>query len=221
MNSRVIYYIALALFSIIYVILSPHTPYPGSILLKAIPIWLVAGHVFLTLKDLKGRLLFIGLMFGSAGDIALATDYSLSFMIGLGFFLIGHLFYIACFSRQWKFQPVRLIPAGLVMILSIGLSIALTPRLGGLTIPVYAYVFIITLMVIFAVFRGAPSPAVWIGAVLFLLFGHVTLRGSCPCYFTESKTSRSFFFRFAVATSEPLPYVLRAGQDFPGITEKQ
>ena len=55
------------------------------------------------------------------------------------------------------------------MILSIGLSIALTPRLGGLTIPVYAYVFIITLMVIFAVFRGAPSPAVWIGAVLFLL----------------------------------------------------
>ncbi|MBU45134.1 MAG: hypothetical protein CMN76_18125 [Spirochaetaceae bacterium] len=169
MNSRVIYYIALALFSIIYVILSPHTPYPGSILLKAIPIWLVAGHVFLTLKDLKGRLLFIGLMFGSAGDIALATDYSLSFMIGLGFFLIGHLFYIACFSRQWKFQPVRLIPAGLVMILSIGLSIALTPRLGGLTIPVYAYVFIITLMVIFAVFRGAPSPAVWIGAVLFLL----------------------------------------------------
>ncbi len=169
MNSRVIYYIALALFSIIYVILSPHTPYPGSILLKAIPIWLVAGHVFLTLKDLKGRLLFIGLMFGSAGDIALATDYSLSFMIGLGFFLIGHLFYIACFSRQWKFQPVRLIPVGLVMILSIGLSIALTPRLGGLTIPVYAYVFIITLMVIFAVFRGAPSPAVWIGAVLFLL----------------------------------------------------
>ena len=169
MNSRVIYYIALALFSIIYVILSPHTPYPGSILLKAIPIWLVAGHVFLTLKDLKGRLLFIGHMFGSAGDIALATDYSLSFMIGLGFFLIGHLFYIACFSRQWKFQPVRLIPAGLVMILSIGLSIALTPRLGGLTIPVYAYVFIITLMVIFAVFRGAPSPAVWIGAVLFLL----------------------------------------------------
>ena len=169
MNSRVIYYIALALFSIIYVILSPHTPYPGSILLKAIPIWLVAGHVFLTLKDLKGRLLFIGLMFGSAGDIALATDYSLSFMIGLGFFLIGHLFYIACFSRQWKFQPVRLIPAGLVMILSIGLSIALTPRLGRLTIPVYAYVFIITLMVIFAVFRGAPSPAVWIGAVLFLL----------------------------------------------------
>lgn len=169
MNSRVIYYIALALFSIVYVILSPHTPYPGSILLKAIPIWLVAGHVFLTLKDLKGRLLFIGLMFGSAGDIALATDYSLSFMIGLGFFLIGHLFYIACFSGQWKFQPVRLIPAGLVMILSIGLSIALTPHLGGLTIPVYAYVFIITLMVIFAVFRGAPSPAVWIGAVLFLL----------------------------------------------------
>lgn len=67
------------------------------------------------------------------------------------------------------FRPWKLLPAGIVLLLSVGLSVALTPYLGGLTIPVYAYVFVITLMVIFAIFRRPANPAVWIGAVLFLL----------------------------------------------------
>ncbi|MEQ8351766.1 MAG: lysoplasmalogenase [Leptospiraceae bacterium] len=166
---RIIYFVALAFFSILYVVLSPASPFPGSMFLKTLPIWMVAAHVFLTLKDRKGRLLFLGVLLGSAGDMALATQYSQSFIIGLGFFLIGHIFYISSFAHQWEFQPWKIIPAAFVMALSIGLSIALTPHLNGLTIPVYAYVFVITLMVIFAIFRNPPSPAVWIGGVLFLL----------------------------------------------------
>ncbi|MCB1138597.1 MAG: lysoplasmalogenase [Leptospiraceae bacterium] len=167
--NRTLYFVVLFSLSILYIVLTAYPPFPGRMFLKAAPIWMLAGHVFLTLKDRKGRLLLIGVLFGSAGDIALSTDYKLSFVIGLGFFLIGHLFYISSFAYQWMFRPWKLLPAGFVLLLSLGLSITLTPYLGGLTIPVYAYVFVITLMVIFAIFRKPPNPAVWIGAVLFLL----------------------------------------------------
>ncbi|MCB1171334.1 MAG: lysoplasmalogenase [Leptospiraceae bacterium] len=167
--NRKLYFIVLFALSILYIVLTAYPPFPGRMFLKAAPIWMLAGHVFLTLKDRKGRLLLAGILLGSAGDIALATDYKLSFVIGLGFFLIGHLFYISSFAYQWMFRPWKLLPAGIVLLLSVGLSVALTPYLGGLTIPVYAYVFVITLMVIFAIFRRPANPAVWIGAVLFLL----------------------------------------------------
>ena len=167
--NRTLYFVVLFSLSILYIVLTAYPPFPGRMFLKAAPIWMLAGHVFLTLKDRKGRLLLAGILLGSAGDIALATDYKLSFVIGLGFFLIGHLFYISSFAYQWMFRPWKLLPAGIVLLLSVGLSVALTPYLGGLTIPVYAYVFVITLMVIFAIFRRPANPAVWIGAVLFLL----------------------------------------------------
>ncbi len=169
MNGRIIFYIALAFFSILYVILSPQPPFPGKLILKAVPIWMIAAHVFLSLKDRKGRLLFVGVLFGSAGDVVLSTDYPLSFVIGLGLFLVGHIFYILSFAHQWEFKAWKIAPAAAVLALSTSLSIALTPYLNGLTIPVYAYVFVISLMVVFAIFRNPPSPAVWIGGVLFLL----------------------------------------------------
>jgi alkenylglycerophosphocholine/alkenylglycerophosphoethanolamine hydrolase len=169
MNGRTIFFLLLFLFSAGYIVASPYAPFPGSIILKAIPVWMVAGHVFLTLKDRKGRLLFVGLLFGSGGDLALATDYSLSFMIGLGLFLIGHIFYISSFSMQMEFKKWRMVPSALVLILAVALSAMLTPYLADLLIPVYAYVFIITAMAIFAIFRKPANPAVWIGAVLFVI----------------------------------------------------
>jgi len=169
MNPRIIYFIVLAFFSILYVILSPGPDFPGKLILKAVPIWMVAAHVFLSLKDRKGRLLFVGLLFGSAGDVTLSADFPMNFEAGLGLFLIGHIFYILSFAPQWEFKPWKLIPTAGVLALSTALSIALTPHLNGLTIPVYAYVFVISLMVIFAIFRNPPSPAVWIGGILFIL----------------------------------------------------
>lgn len=95
--NRKLYFIVLFALSILYIVLTAYPPFPGRMFLKAAPIWMLAGHVFLTLKDRKGRLLLAGILLGSAG-IALATDYKLSFVIGLGFFLIGHLFYISSFA---------------------------------------------------------------------------------------------------------------------------
>lgn len=169
MSPRVIYYLALTFFCLLYIYVSPTTPFTGSFVLKALPIWMLAAHVFMTLKDRKGRLLLVGVLFGSAGDVALTTEFEHSLLLGLGLFLIGHVFYIASFAHQWQFKTWKIIPSGLVLLLSVGLSIVLTPHLNGLTIPVYAYIFVITLMAVLAIFRRPPSPAVWIGAVLFIL----------------------------------------------------
>ena len=164
---RRIYFIALAFFSILYVVLSAGYPFFGKVFLKALPIWMVAIHVFLTLKDRKGRLLFIGLLFGSAGDVLIGVN----FVIGLGMFLIGHLFYTSSFLHQWKFQAWKLAPVAAVVAITVIVanSLGAAPKVQPLKIPVFAYMGVIMLMVITAIFRSPKSPAVWIGAVFFLL----------------------------------------------------
>jgi uncharacterized membrane protein YhhN len=73
--------------AIFYLISLPYVPYLGSPLVKALPILLLAGLVFVYSNSQKQLYLFaIGLVFSSMGDIVLALTFSLSFVTGLGLY---------------------------------------------------------------------------------------------------------------------------------------
>lgn len=119
-----------------------------------------------------GRWVLLALALGWIGDVALAVDRSIWFVIGLGAFLLSHLAYLGAFQAH----GLRAIAAGVTLVL---LSIAtvaigrwLLPHVTrGLRVPVIAYLAVITVMVAGATGAtsdGAPWP-VLPAAVLFCI----------------------------------------------------
>ena len=118
---------------------------------------------------LKGKLLFAALLLSAGGDIALALDEGQYFTIGLGFFLVAHIVYIVAFSRDFKAQKSRITIAVLLVAYAVTIAIIMTPSLEEMLIPVYLYMVVITLMGIFAAFRGPKSKLVLYGALSFIV----------------------------------------------------
>ncbi|MBA4396999.1 MAG: lysoplasmalogenase [Syntrophus sp. (in: bacteria)] len=122
-------------------------------------------------------LILAGLLFCMAGDIFLIFFLSRKlFLTGLVSFLTGHILYsIAFFSMGSPGMPAVIV-ATLCLAIGVAVFIWLRPFLGTMTIPVIAYIAIITLMVI-----GAASLAgnehlnftgralVFCGAILFYI----------------------------------------------------
>lgn len=93
------------LMSIIYIFFIPSEPFELKLLFKLIPMWMIIYFAFLQKSDgvrQNKRLIIIGLFFCMLGDGLLHW-----FIIGLSFFLIGHLIYIAGFLKQWNFSKFR------------------------------------------------------------------------------------------------------------------
>lgn len=142
-----------------------------SVVLKAIGVGVLAIIAFRLLRTLDGILLGTGLAFGCLGDVLLGMggDY---FTFGLVSFLIGHLFYIAVFTRAFPkpfaaSTPRKAIVAGLVLF-SLGMLVWLWPSLGGMAIPVTAYLFVITAMGVTATLSRYSAAWVAAGAFLFI-----------------------------------------------------
>jgi uncharacterized membrane protein YhhN len=117
-----------------------------------------------------GTWMFVGLVAGAAGDVALLGRGTRAFVIGLVAFLIGHVAYVIGIAQV---VPVtRWLPeAGLLAVLPIAVAAAalrlLWPKLGGLRGPVIAYVATIVAMVIGAFAARASYPLLALGAALF------------------------------------------------------
>lgn len=137
--------------------------------LKAVPIWALAARVFLSLPDGKGRLLFAGLIASSVGDIVLSLPVAASFLIGLAAFFTAHVLYASSFLMQFRFRPLRLIPATVALILVSLVAVHISPHLGAMAGPVYAYVGVIALMTVSAAFRRPPALTVYFGAMVFMV----------------------------------------------------
>ena len=93
-------------------------------------------------------LLLIGLIFCLGGDVFLALPQERMFLYGLVSFLLGHVLYVVCFFyvadvSYWTGIGclVGLLVSGLVFWW-------LRPHLGSMLIPVIAYIFVITAMVV-------------------------------------------------------------------------
>jgi len=124
------------------------------------------------LHSLFGRFVLLGLVFSWFGDTFLIGESRTAFLLGLGAFLFAHLSYIGAFairgiSMRWA------VPGALpVAAAAIAVSLWLAPHVpADMIIPVRAYTFVISLMLIAAIgTRGSGAPAfILVGALLFFL----------------------------------------------------
>jgi uncharacterized membrane protein YhhN len=132
---------------------------------KGLTVSMLAVIAFRSRQPLLGT----ALAFGSLGDVLLDLDPQRLFVFGLGAFLLGHLTYIALFVRRrgWSIRTApRLAIVALLLVYVTAFSWWLTPSLGALAVPVYAYMGAITLMAISAVGTGRPWVAA--GAIFFV-----------------------------------------------------
>ena len=119
---------------------------------------------------LKARNLYLALFFSLLGDIFLMFGGEIYFMMGLGSFLIAHLFYIWLFKRDFQFNWLRALP-----FLIITSSYFLFIKSGieqNLLLPVAIYCLVITFMGIFAASRKTNQYSYFIvllGSILFII----------------------------------------------------
>ena len=142
-------------------------PYPGSYLLKPLPILIMAHLSFFFLKGADKYLMTAAFLFCAVGDILLDLSRADYFVIALVSFLIAHILYSVVFFKDFKFQKKRLVIVG-ALIIYVTLIFYLS-KLGALLIPVLIYIIVITIMGIFATFSDRPVNGVLLGALLFVL----------------------------------------------------
>jgi uncharacterized membrane protein YhhN len=123
-----------------------------------------------------GRLLTVGLILCLWGDVFLALTEPKWFKAGLGVFLLGHVLYVASFTRLAPGSAWFSVGALVFLAASAGVYWWLRPNLGEMHIPVAAYILVITFMVFGAlgVYRqpvlAIPGRSmILLGAVLFYL----------------------------------------------------
>lgn len=125
------------------------------------------------------RLVIAALIMSFSGDAFLLLSGELYFMLGLGSFLVAHLFYIVAYRQHRSenrsdLQGIQKIRYSLPIVLcGSGLLVILYPHLGELLIPVILYALVLIIMVLTALFRlGRTSTVsflmVFIGACLFM-----------------------------------------------------
>ncbi len=133
--------------------------------LKTVP--LAAGAAAAWLAGAPGALV-LGLGLSAAGDLALSRPGEGALKAGLGAFLAAHLAYIALFAgmAEAPLAGLRWIACGALVAYSGAFYWTIQPRLGGLSIPVAAYVAVIAVMGAASLFLDRPL--VWIGAALFV-----------------------------------------------------
>ena len=109
--------------------------------------WSVQGKM-----DEFCKSIILGLLFAIAGDTFLLFDGNGYFMLGLGSFLLTHVFYSKAFFSKVPLQPLsqllalRKWPLVFFLVLWVTLMTYLWPDLGGLQWPVLIYGVAITVM---------------------------------------------------------------------------
>lgn len=156
--------------SIIYIFFIPAEPFGIKLLFKLIPMWLIIYFAYLQ-KPAEGHknkgLILTGLFFCMLGDGLLHW-----FIIGLSFFLIGHIIYIAGFLRRWNFSKIRLLSIFPLLAFDLIIGNKLINALqetgnDGLIIPVVIYIGAISFMA-WAAFMTGNLYAI-IGSLLFVI----------------------------------------------------
>ena len=123
---------------------------------------------------MRNKLLAAGLLFGALGDALLAWSPT-TFLYGAIAFLIGHLFYIALFTRAGLGvaalrTPWRLAAMAAVVLAAIGMSVLFgAPRESALFAPLSVYTGVLTLMTLSSFTLPASRWLVMAGAVLFFM----------------------------------------------------
>ena len=136
---------------------------------------------YLVNASFRSALFILALGFCCLGDSLLLFQHGDErfFMLGLGSFLIAHIFYILSYRQHGHSSDgaVGTLKARLafpVVLAGAGLVVVLLPSLGALKVPVMLYSLVLTLMVVSAILRlGRTNAAsfwmVFSGALLFMV----------------------------------------------------
>jgi alkenylglycerophosphocholine hydrolase len=162
--------VLIALMAALYLII-PSNPLPVKIIFKLIPMIMIMFYARVKVASKSAGaipFILIGLVFCTLGDAFIAV----SFVAGLGAFLVGHVFYCLGFLKvfrmnKWRFAAI--IPIALYSFI-IGSQLILALRTegeDGLVIPVIAYMVIISLMAFSAMMTG--NRLAISGSILFVL----------------------------------------------------
>jgi uncharacterized membrane protein YhhN len=95
-------------FAILFIALSWLQPYAINVAIKVIPAISLAVLAFIAVSEARGKLLFVSLLFCAAGNIALELSIEMSFVLGLGMFLIAQIMFTVTFSRDFKMEKSRI-----------------------------------------------------------------------------------------------------------------
>ncbi len=134
--------------------------------LKPVPVLALA----LLVSQRRAPMMVAGLMLGAVGDVLLEPRLPPLFLPGLVTFLLGHLAYVAAFTREApKLEPLRVLPSLLI----VGVVLALVlPALQQPPLPIILYALTIGAFAWRAAARVghvADGPA-WFGVAGALLF---------------------------------------------------
>ncbi len=156
-----------ALFSLLYILLTLYAKHSLIALVKIIPILILLGYLYRSNHIKFPSFLKYGLIFSLVGDFILTYFAAKGFVFGLGAFFIAHIFYILCLiPLQWQKQSL------MIALLALGYGglvlVLIAPQLGGLAIPVVAYMIILFLMTLSALFSKQNNRWLTLGAISFL-----------------------------------------------------
>lgn len=157
---------------ILFLATIPLDPFWGQETLKAAPILLLAFLVWRSpLERRFKRSLVPAFLFSAAGDVFLHLHHMpMSFMLGLGSFLIGHLFLIATNVRWPEFEIRKMFVASLVGVFLVIMMTAVRPGASaeGLFIPVLVYGGVLTTMAVTSLF-ATHGWLLGVGGLLFVV----------------------------------------------------
>ncbi|WRP07481.1 lysoplasmalogenase [Rossellomorea aquimaris] len=161
----------IGIMAVLYIFIIPAEPLALKIVFKLIPMLLIILYAFRQLPARPApamRLIIIGLFFCMLGDGFIAV----SFVAGLGAFLVGHVFYLTGFIKMSRTNMTRLasiFPIGLYsFFIGRQLITALqTEGNDGLVIPVVAYMLVISLMALTAILTDSLLATA--GSILFVI----------------------------------------------------
>ncbi len=159
-------------FSFIFLILTPFRPFPGS--------WFIKWLSIITLALVVSRfsfsnqwILVFAITFHSIGDVLFELDREKNLVLGIAFFLLGHLFYIILFllsapnlNAQIRKRWYVLIP--LAIYVEVMLFVLIIHLEWSLVAPVVIYAHMLGLMVFASFLLGPKASWVQIGALFYL-----------------------------------------------------
>ncbi len=134
--------------------------------------FLLAAWGFGAADSAYGQVVLIALVFAAAGDVLLIADSEVSFLAGLGSFLLGHV----GFGVAFVVRGVVVLDAAVVFAVLAVPAIVVWRWLSGhvpegMKLPVVSYIVVITLMVALgaSTFRQWPNWVLLLGVVGFYL----------------------------------------------------
>ncbi|MBN9630894.1 MAG: lysoplasmalogenase [Actinobacteria bacterium] len=124
--------------------------------------------LLLALSSRRGEtvvLASLGILFGWLGDLSL-MDVGPGFVVGLAFFLLGHVAYIVLFVRRLRVRRLPRWWSAVYVPWFVGLLAVLAPHAGGLLVPLALYGLALAAL---GIIGSACSPWIASGAALFVV----------------------------------------------------